>query len=221
MKTTMIRTVAGMALLAAAPLAGADPVRLSDLIGRSDGMVVGGKRFNFHRFQSLRFRAEDIIVEAVDRSQSEHGFRLVHVLDDPSGDPSPSDGAVSFTVRSMEGHGRIIRDRIGFTATSAVSGAWVRLNEHVFNANGDELASRSLLIEGGVGQQTLEDGAVYDGEGLDELTFEQDFWIFSAPAGGASAQAMERTFETVSVPLPSPALLGGAGLMALAARRRR
>ncbi len=225
----MSRTVAFATAIAAfscaALTAAADPVPLSDLLGQADGMVVGDKRFTFHAFSSPRFSAADILVETVVHGDSEHGFRLVQAFDDPGGDPSPSDGYLTFSVRTMTPGARIMSDRIRFGASTGEPGSWVRLNEHVFDAAGSgEIVSRSFLAEGGRGHEVFETDFDHGAEGREALRIEQDVWIFSAPHGSAVAEFMERTFLTQTAsaaPLPSAAVLGGAGLLSLAAGRRR
>jgi hypothetical protein len=224
MSRTAFPTAAAVAaLLCPALTAAADPVPLADLIGSPDGMVVGDKHFTFQSFGSTRFSAADIMVEAVENSGTEHGFRLIQAFDDPGGDPSPSDGYLTFSVRSMTPGANIRADHIRFGASTGEPGSWVRLNEHVFDAEGgNEILSRTFLAEGGRGEELFERVFDHLNGGRDFLRIEQDVWIFSAPDGAAVAHFMERTFETVgAVPLPSAALLGGAGLLGLSARRRR
>ena len=221
MKRSVCTAATVAALAGAASGANAVPVPLADLLGRDEGLVVGDKHFRFGTFMSGRFDAHDIMVDAVTSGPDTHGFRLITTFDDPAGDAAPSDGYLTFSVRTRRAGGHVVADRIRFGAATGESGSWVRLNEHVLNQGGDEILSRSFLAEGGQGDQVFEADFDHEGSVHEFLDIQQDMWIFSAPDGSAVAQFMERTFETVSVPLPSAGLLGGGGLLVLTVRRRR
>lgn len=224
MNTHLLTAAAAAGLLAAAPAAHADLVRLSDLIGRESGFIVGGKQFIFHSFSSETHTADEVFVEPVDRGQANHGFRLVMEMHDDFGDILASDGQLSFTVQPTNPARRIIRDRIGFAASTSGPLSWVRLNEHVFAPDGTEILSRSFLAEGNNGRQGFGQNFNHEGDGHHSLLITQDVWIFSGAGAERSSMAhfMERTFLSgPSMPLPSASLVGGAGLLSLILRRRR
>lgn len=235
---TALLAAAGIPALAQATLIdiSSGNVRLSQVIGNE--FIVGDKKFKFADdcWEGNGFSAYNIKISPLifPNPLDGQGFRLIGDWRD--GTPGGDDGGVedgngvrswnikySVEVRPefiAQGY-RISDTYLAFDGDAYGNNSYAKVNEAVKDAYGNLISNRSVYSNGN-GTEDLTDN--FDLPNLvTKLNISKELKVYGyGQHGWAEATTVDQAFsQTVIIPLPSVAGLGCAGLLGLAARRRR